>query len=781
MAAAIISPRADELLQKLRETRQMDPEHVANHILALRPRTKSVDVESSEAPQLPRQSPSPLHMRAFMGHSSRRLHKLDPEVELLKKRVVELISRMDLQPPCCIIDPRTNRWLKGFDLVASLALVYVAIVTPVEVAFVPLSATPDALFFVNRLTDGIFIMDCVLQSEKHKGIWVHDPKEIARNYISTWFGLDLFSILISLVIDVMTLGDTTDIAAQMKGLRILRTLRLIKMLKLLNSLRVWKRLQMDHEINYGLISIIAAVAKVVLFSHWCACVWGLQATIREDLSITWLGKDFACTPGEEPLACFEGDYLLPYLRALYFAVATISSIGYGDVSANANNKIELLTCVIIMLIGSFLWATTLGTIIRELTSFDSDRAAFRTRIDALNSFMRRAYLPLELRRRLREYVHRSLYLFHEEGVQRLMQDFSPVLQAEVAWTVNQAWLERVSFLAGAPPQMLVSISLQLRPMLFAPGDLCPPGYLYLVQRGIVLYRGRLLSTGRSWGEDMVLSVAHLRKMYVARAMTYLEVHYITRLQLLDLAEEFPQVFKRIRWSAIWWALKRELILLGALARAEANSRSSSNEPSRPLKSGEASQLAPLASSLVSPRLKQISRGRKGASTFEAGLTKASDSMARDAMGAGALIACRSSSAKDMPVSQREASRRAGQRVAFASFTDQRPDEGVCKLKHEVHALQSKSEDDASNVMKRISALEDKWSNDTAAIMSCLSSLASRIGPEAQPIRSDSMSSVVPSPHPREYGASISPCDRNTNVRAASLTSQASAMTESLSA
>ena len=61
------------------------------------------------------------------------------------------------------------------------------------------------------------------------------------------------------------------------------------------------------------------------------------------------------------------------------------------------------------------------------------------------------------------------------------------------------------------------------------------------------------------------SVSH-RKMYVARAMTFLEVHTITRPQLLGLAERFPAVFNKSRWASIWWALKRELIILGAFAK-----------------------------------------------------------------------------------------------------------------------------------------------------------------------------------------------------------------------
>ena len=49
-------------------------------------------------------------------------------------------------------------------------------------------------------------------SEAKKGIWVHDQKAIAHNYLTTWFGLDFFSIAISLVLDLITLGDSNSAA-----------------------------------------------------------------------------------------------------------------------------------------------------------------------------------------------------------------------------------------------------------------------------------------------------------------------------------------------------------------------------------------------------------------------------------------------------------------------------------------------------------------------------------------------------------------------------------------
>ena len=133
--------------------------------------------------------------------------------------------------------------------------------------------------------------------------------------------------------------------SNLKFLRVLRTLRLIKLLKLVSGSRLWQRWQMEHSINYGMLNIVGAVIKVVLFAHWVACLWGLQASVYHDLGSTWVAVDYGCTSAHEDFEdCFgDAGYARPYLRALYFAVTTITSVGYGDVTANANNEMELMT------------------------------------------------------------------------------------------------------------------------------------------------------------------------------------------------------------------------------------------------------------------------------------------------------------------------------------------------------------------------------------------------------------------------------------------------------
>ena len=87
-----------------------------------------------------------------------------------------------------------------------------------------------------------------------------------------------------------------------------------------------------------------------------------------------------------------------------------------------------------------------------------------------------------------------------------------------------------------------------------------------VHRGLALYGGRLLSHGKVWGEDMLLTAEHLRSQNCARALNYLEVYNIERETVYDIADDFPGTFKRIRMHVCKLALRRMIGLMLELRR-----------------------------------------------------------------------------------------------------------------------------------------------------------------------------------------------------------------------
>lgn len=298
-----------------------------------------------------------------------------------------------------VIDPRTNRSIAYWDSIASLALIFTAFVTPFEVGF--LSPVPpderfsNVLFLVNRAVDIVFLIDMLLQFcmgyeeenviERSGKRWVFNARDIVLHYLTSWwFLLDLLAIATS-VLDI-TGGGGGDNGGDLFALRSLRALRLFKLIRLLRGSRMLLRWEKRMNINYAYLGLAQTFVSILTAIHWFACIWGLQASFNP--LGTWLGTLGYCTP-----LCFEEDSgsgvqdagsactvspvearaLLAscpsnmrcdfqscnalecsdgtickgafesYIISVYFATVTITSVGYGDVSASRHNSVEQIS------------------------------------------------------------------------------------------------------------------------------------------------------------------------------------------------------------------------------------------------------------------------------------------------------------------------------------------------------------------------------------------------------------------------------------------------------
>jgi|TARA_B110001469_G_C9575785_1_gene285554 hypothetical protein len=183
-------------------------------------------------------------------------------------------------------------------------------------------------------------------------------------------------------------------------------------------------------------------------------------------------------------------------------------------------------------------------------------------------FMVSTNIPKDMQTRLREYFHQSKHLADTVTRRNLLDKMSPQLAGEVALQVNEKWLRRVWFLTGAGQEFVVQIALQLQAMVFTIGEVVNNGYLYIINRGLALFGGRVLTAGSVWGEDMLLDSQWLVSKCCARAMTYLEVYTISRDQLMDAASHFPYTRAHLRRCAIRLAVRREFVRLSKLARED---------------------------------------------------------------------------------------------------------------------------------------------------------------------------------------------------------------------
>lgn len=81
--------------------------------------------------------------------------------------------------------------------------------------------------------------------------------------------------------------------------------------------------------------------------------------------------------------------------------------------------------------------------------------------------------------------------------------------------------------------------------VLAPGEIAPFGYLYVVARGLVLFGGRVLMEGSSWGDDIILHNPDHHAQCRARAMSYVDAHTLSREVLVKVLSAFPAASEKV--------------------------------------------------------------------------------------------------------------------------------------------------------------------------------------------------------------------------------------------
>ena len=169
---------------------------------------------------------------------------------------------------CWSIDPLHSQWLSYWDLTTTLALIYTAIVTPVEVAFLapPVDRLSNGVFLANRGVDCVFIIDMLIQfrvmvriTDSEGTRWLRKPEEIASRYLhSKWFFLDAFSVSTS----IFDLLPPSTGAKDLLVLRAVRVLRLAKLVRLARGSRIFKKWELRVSINYAYMSLVRKPASI---------------------------------------------------------------------------------------------------------------------------------------------------------------------------------------------------------------------------------------------------------------------------------------------------------------------------------------------------------------------------------------------------------------------------------------------------------------------------------------------------------------------------------------
>ena len=113
----------------------------------------------------------------------------------------------------------------------------------------------------------------------------------------------------------------------------------------------------------------------------------------------------------------DAPWKIKYLYAIYWALVTMLTVGYGDITPQ--NKQEIIVCVVSVVLGCVVYAYNISSIGMILQEFNKDNVEFTHKINVMNQFMKRKNINGDLQMRIREYLR---FIWKEEKLQNLEKE-----------------------------------------------------------------------------------------------------------------------------------------------------------------------------------------------------------------------------------------------------------------------------------------------------------------------------------------------------------------------
>lgn len=513
--------------------------------------------------------------------------------------------------PWYILDPR-SRLVASWDALTSLALIFTAIATPFEVAFLPApESAAEPLWIVNRLIDVIFICDMIKefflaypahkQTRKAEDSWEMNLGPIAKRYMRGWFGLDVASIFPSAfdIIPVLqSAGTSSDAESEqggtspVKALRVVRALRLIKLIRLLRASRVLKRISVRYSFPRLTTTTITLSALSLALGHAIACMIGMLVAFAPSPLETWAATYGYCAPGsiksqELPTSYASSLVQIPamdpypeyvcvgpwamYFQSLRWSLGLLFGMSREpsagplepyfapDSGGVELNLVEQTMQLLGILCGIFFLTIVTGVFVEAITTADPALVKHRQELDNINRMIVYFRLPLKMAIDLRMYHRECKEKMRAESRLEVVNEVlggerQSKLSQEIMWEVNKIWLIKVAcFKLVDTKDFFIHLTQLVHTDVFVPSERPPAQKLYVIQKGTAYFRGQRLDRDDCWGaEDVLLRNKPNGERHCALTLTYVHTTVIEREDIEELGKQFPKELRKARlWTILY--------------------------------------------------------------------------------------------------------------------------------------------------------------------------------------------------------------------------------------
>jgi len=429
-----------------------------------------------------------------------------------------------------------------------LLVIYNAFVIPIELGIPEFESNTTTLLVLDIIIDTFFVADIIISFrtayKDENGDMIRDFALIRTHYFKGSFPIDIAATLPLLVtITELALQSAGNGEEEYQITEVLSVLSLLKCIRLFRLSRLIKFLQRFKVGNA--LKLLWLFMFFSLAAHSLACLTIKFSTLTEDEN----------SPGwfyilkDEP-------WSKQYVSGLYFMTTTLTTVGYGDFSPETTKEQGFF--VVVMMIGSILYATILGSITSIITGMNKLEGQFINKMDSINGYMREHSLPADLQANIRGY-YEFMWVRHKtfNMSENVLAELPETLSLKVLDHTHRHVMDQSVVFRELPQTFQRVVAKILQPIIETPneyiyvqGEECEA--IYFVRHGEVQLRidDQVLSTrvqGGYFGDEGIWGKPANQESETDNECTnhvdaytpkYCDMYYVTREDLEQILNDF---------------------------------------------------------------------------------------------------------------------------------------------------------------------------------------------------------------------------------------------------